>query len=218
MKSNIRILVVDDHPAIRRGLSALLDPEPDMEIAGCAATKQQAIEMWRHTRPDITLMDVALESPRGGIETIRQIREEFPSAKIIAFSAFAGDEDVYQALKSGASTFLTKDTPDEELVRAIRGVHAGKRPIPTEIAQRLATRISESSLSARELEVLNHVARGLRNKEVAAALNLCEQTVQYHLKNIFSKLQVNDRTAAVFVAVQRGLIHVHLKQPSAGLA
>jgi DNA-binding NarL/FixJ family response regulator len=218
MKSNIRILVVDDHPAIRRGLSALLDPEPDMEIAGCAATKQQAIEMWRNIRPDITLMDVALEGDRGGIETIRQIREDFRAAKIIVFSAFAGDEDVYQALKSGAITFLTKDTPDEELVRTIRGVHAGKRPIPPEIAQKLAARIAESSLSARELEVLNQVARGLRNKEIAATLNLCEQTVQYHLKNIFSKLQVNDRTAAVYVAVQRGLIHVHLKRPSARLA
>src|SRR5271154_6074244 len=154
MKSNIRILVVDDHPAILRGLSALLDPEPDMEIAGCAASKQQAIEMWRKTRPDITLMDVALGCPRGGIETIRQVREVFPAAKIIMFSAFAGDEDIYQALKSGAVTFLTKDTPDVELVRTIRSVHAGHRPIPPEIAQKLATRIADASLSPRELEVL----------------------------------------------------------------
>jgi DNA-binding NarL/FixJ family response regulator len=206
--SRIRILVVDDHPAIRRGLSATLEPEPDMEIAGCAATTEQAVEMWRKARPDITLMDLALSSGGGGIETIRQIRREFPVARIIVFSAFAGDEDVYQALKAGAVTFLTKDVPDEELVRTIRGVHAGRRPIRPEIAQKLADRLTESSLTERELEVLNQVARGFRNKEIAAALSISGQTVEAHLKNIYSKLRVNDRTGAMFVAAQRGIIHV----------
>jgi DNA-binding NarL/FixJ family response regulator len=208
MKSKIKILVVDDHPAVRRGLAAMLEPEPDMEIAGCAATRQQALQIWRETRPDVTLMDVALEDGAGGIESIREIRGDFPAAKIIVVSAFAGDEDVYQALKAGAITFLTKDTPDEELVRTIRGVHAGMRPVPSAIAQKLAARIAASNLTPRELAVLTHLAKGMRNKEIAAALLICEQTVQFYLKNIFSKLQVNDRTGALVVAVQRGIIHV----------
>jgi DNA-binding NarL/FixJ family response regulator len=208
MKTNIRIMVVDDHPAIRRGLTAMFAPEPDMEMAGCAGTMQQAVEMWRTKRPDVTLMDLALENGNGGIETIRRIRQDFPAAKVIVFSTFAGDEDVYQAFKAGAISFLTKDTSDQELVETIRGVYAGRRPIPAAIAQKLAERVAESSLTTRELAVLNQVARGLRNKEVGAVLSICEQTVQYYLKNIFSKLQVNDRTGAVFVAAQRGIIHV----------
>ncbi len=138
MPERIRILVVDDHPAIRKGLAATLEPEPDMEIVGSAATRQQAVEIWRKTRPDITLMDLGLERGSGGVEAIREIRREFPLAKIIVFSALTGDEDVYQALQSGAVTFLTKDTPDEEVVETIRDVHAGGRPIPPEIARKLA--------------------------------------------------------------------------------
>jgi DNA-binding NarL/FixJ family response regulator len=208
MKSNIKVLIVDDHSAIRRGLVAMLEPEPDIEIAGCARTRQQALQMWRETRPDVTLMDVALEDGTDGIETIREIRADFPAARIIVFSAFAGEEDIYQALKAGAITFLTKDTPDEELVQTIRGVHAGMRPVPPAIAQKLAARIAVSSLTPREFAVLNQVAKGMRNKEIAAVLRICEQTVQFYLKNIFSKLQVNDRTGAVVVAVQRGIIHL----------
>jgi DNA-binding NarL/FixJ family response regulator len=208
MTARIRILIVDDHPAIRKGLAATLEPEPDMEVVGSAATRQRAVLMWEETRPDITLMDLALEGEDGGVEAIRQIRKDFPSAKFIVFSAMTGDEDVFQALRSGATTFLTKGTPDEELVQTIRDVHAGGRPIPPEIARKLADRLSQSSLTAREVEVLTLVAKGCRNKEVATALFISEETVQGHMKHILSKLGVNDRTGAAIVAAQRGIIRL----------
>jgi DNA-binding NarL/FixJ family response regulator len=208
MTVRIRILIVDDHPAIRKGLAATLEPEPDMEVVGSAATRQRAVLMWEETRPDITLMDLALEGEDGGVEAIRQIRKDFPSAKFIVFSAMTGDEDVFQALRSGATTFLTKGTPDEELVQTIRDVHAGGRPIPPEIARKLADRLTQSSLTAREVEVLTLVAKGCRNKEVATALFISEETVQGHMKHILSKLGVNDRTGAAIVAAQRGIIRL----------
>jgi two-component system NarL family response regulator len=208
MAERIRILIVDDHPAIRKGLIATLEPEPDMEIIGTAATRQQAFENWEKTRPDITLMDLALEGPAGGVEAIRQIRQHSASAKIIVFSALSADEDVYQALQSGAVTFLTKETPDEELVHTIRDVHSGGRPIPPQIARKLADRLTQSHLTAREIEVLTLVAKGLRNKEIGATLGISEETVQGHMKHILSKMGVNDRTRAAVVAVQRGIIRL----------
>jgi len=209
MKQRIRVLVVDDHPAIRKGLSATLEPEPDMRVVGVAATRQEAVDLWHKLRPDITLMDLALEKGGGGIDTIRRIRKDFPAAKIIAFSALTGDEDIYQALQSGAATFLTKEATDEELVQAIREVHAGGRPIPQIVAGKLADRITQAHLTAREVEVLALVAKGLRNKEIGVALSISEETVQNHMKHILSKLRVNDRTRAVVVAAQRGIIRLH---------
>jgi two-component system NarL family response regulator len=208
MTEPIRILIVDDHPAIRKGLIATLEPEPDMEIVGSAATRQQAFEIWVKTRPDITLMDLSLEGGAGGVEAIRQIRQSSASAKIVVFSALTADEDVYQALQSGAVTFLTKETPDEVLVHTIRDVHSGGRPILPEIARKLADRLTQSQLTAREVEVLTLVAKGLRNKEIAAALAISEETVQGHMKHILSKMCVNDRTRAAIVAVQRGIIRL----------
>lgn len=208
MSSPARILVVDDHPTVRRGLIATLDPEEDMEVVGSASTLDQAVSLWRELRPDITLMDLSLAGDNDGVEAIRQIRKESQTAKIIVFSVLTGDEDVYQALQSGAATFLTKDTPDEELVQTIRDVHAGGRPIPSEIARKLADRLTQSSLTRREVEVLNLVARGFRNKEIGAALSISEETVQGHMKHILAKLGVNDRTRAAVVAAQRGIIRL----------
>ena len=208
MERSIRILVVDDHPTIRRGLAATLDPEPDMEVVGAAASSQEAILLWRELHPDITLMDLALKGDDGGVQAIRQIRKEEPTAKIIVYSVLTGDEDVYQALQSGAITFLTKDTPDEALVQTIRDVHAGGRPIPQDIARKLADRLNQSSLTPREVEVLSLVARGYRNKEIAHALFISEETVQGHMKHILAKLGVNDRTRAAVVAAQRGIIRL----------
>jgi DNA-binding NarL/FixJ family response regulator len=204
----IRILVVDDHPAIRKGLIANLEPEPDMHVVASAATGSQAIELYKQHLPDITLMDLSLERPGDGIEAIRQICGQFPRAKIIVFSALKGDEDVYQALKSGAVTFLSKETTDEGLLRTIREVSAGGRPIPQQAARKLADRVTLSSLTPRETEVLRLVADGLRNKEIAGALGIGEETVQGHMKSILSKLGVNDRTKAAIVGVKRGIIHL----------
>ena len=208
MPERIRILVVDDHPAIRKGLVATLQPEPDMEIVGTADSSEHGTSLWNETRPDITLMDLALSGRVTGLDAIRQIRKLSSGAKIIVFSALTGDEDVYQALQAGAVTFLTKETPDEELVQTIRDVHAGGRPIPPEIARKLADRITQSSLTAREIEVLELVSRGLRNKDIGVALCISEETVQGHMKHILTKLDVNDRTRAAVVAAQRGIIRL----------
>jgi DNA-binding NarL/FixJ family response regulator len=208
MEKPIRILVVDDHSAIRRGLAATLDPEPDMEVVGAAADRKDAIQMWLQLRPDITLMDLAFKGEDGGVEAIREIRKEAPGAKIIVYSVLTGDEDVYQALQSGAVTFITKDISDEELVQTIRDVHSGGRPIPPDIARKLADRLTTSSLTPREVEVLSLVASGNRNKEIAYALSISEETVQGHMKHILSKLGVNDRTRAAVVAAQRGIIRL----------
>jgi DNA-binding NarL/FixJ family response regulator len=208
MGKPIRILVVDDHSAIRRGLAATLDPEPDMEVVGAAANRKDAIQMWLQLRPDITLMDLALKGEDGGVVAIREIRKQAPGAKIIVYSVLTGDEDVYQALQSGAVTFITKDISDEELVQTIRDVHAGGRPIPPDIARKLADRLTTSSLTPREVEVLSLVASGNRNKEIADALSISEETVQGHMKHILAKLGVNDRTRAAVVAAQRGIIRL----------
>lgn len=205
----IRILIVDDHPAVRRGLVATLEPEPDFEVVGTAATAAQAVDMHREQRPDVTLMDLALERPTGGIDAIKEIRRETPGARIIVFSALRGDEDVYQALRGGAVTFLSKGTPDEELVQTVREVHSGGRPIPPEVARKLADRLTCTALSPREVEVVKLIADGLRNKEIATTLHISEETVQGHVKNILAKLGVNDRTRAAIVAAQRGIIHLH---------
>jgi two-component system, NarL family, response regulator len=209
MEPPIRIVIVDDHPAIKSGLIATLEPELDMQVVGTAATSSEAVKIWREHQPDITLMDLSLKGGGDGIEAIRQIRKEFSAAKIIVFSALTGDEDVYQALQAGAVTFLTKETPDEQLVETIRDVHAGGRPVPPDIARKLADRITQPSLSAREVEVLSLVAKGLRNKEIGGALSISEDTVQGHMKHILSKLGVNDRTRATVVAAQRGIIRLH---------
>ncbi|MGC4048397.1 MAG: response regulator transcription factor [Paludibaculum sp.] len=204
----IRILVVDDHPAIRKGLEAALSPEADLEVVALAGSRPEAVAAFRSCRPDVTLMDLGLEGETGGLETIQDIRKEFPTARIIVYSALRGDEDVYRALQFGAVTFVPKETPEDELLRIIRDVHAGGRPIPPDTARKLADRVTLASLTAREVEVLRLVAAGMRNKEIAAELRISEETVQGHMKNILSKLNVNDRTAAAIVATQRGIIHL----------
>jgi DNA-binding NarL/FixJ family response regulator len=208
-EQRIRILVVDDHPAIRKGLIATLEPEPDMEVIASAGTRAQAIELHRQHRPDITFMDLGLEGETGGIDAIQQIRKASPQAKIIVFSALRGDEDVFRALQSGAVTFLSKGTPEGELLRTVREVHAGGRPIPQEVARKLADRLTLSNLTPREIEVVKLVADGLRNKEIGGRLGISEETVQGHMKNILSKLGVNDRTKAAIIAAQRGIIHLN---------
>ena len=206
--ARIRILIVDDHSMVLKGLAATIEPEPDMEIVGAAATGQEAVDLFRHQRPDVTIMDRRLTASMSGIQAIRTIRREFPAARIIVLSAYKGDEDIYRALQAGAVTYLLKETLGKELVTIIRDVHAGGGPIPAEVARKLADRLTQPLLTLREFAVLRLIAAGLRNKEIAAQLGITEQTTQGHVKNILMKLQVRDRTEAVTVAIRRGIIHV----------
>jgi len=204
----IRILVVDDHKIVLKGLAATIDPEPDMEVIAAACSGKEAVELFREKRPDVTIMDLNLTPEMTGVEATQAIRKEFPSARIIVFSAYKGDEDVYRALKAGAMTYLLKETLGDELVPIIREVHSGGGPIPPDVARKLADRLTQPSLTEREVEVLRLVAEGLRNKEIAQRLGISDQTAQGHVKNILVKLGVNDRTAAVSVAARRGIIHL----------
>ena len=203
----IRILVVDDHALMRVGLVASIGGEPDMEIVAAACNGKEAVEFFRQHRPDITLMDLKMPV-MGGVEAIQAIRGEFPSAKVIVLSTYEGDDDIFRALEAGATSYLLKDTLAEDLVRVIREVFAGGRPLPAPVAKRLADRMLHPDLTARELDVLRLIARGMRNKEIAAQLGISEETTQGHVKNILSKLGLHDRTEAVAVAVRRGIVHI----------
>jgi len=200
-------LVVDDHPMIRAGLTLTISPEPDMTVVGSASTGREGLEQYRQHQPDITLMDLRMPE-MGGVEAIRTIRAEFPSAKIIVLSTYQGDEDIFRALEAGAVTYLLKDTLAEKMVGIIREVAGGGRPILPEVAQRMTERMFQAALTNREIEVLQVVARGMRNKEIAAELKISEETVQGHVKNILAKLSVHDRTEAVAVAIRRGIVHL----------
>ena len=206
-QGRIRILVVDDHPLLRAGLATSIGAESDMEIVAAASNGQEALELFRQHRPDITLMDLKMPV-MGGVESIQAIRGPFPSAKVIVLSTFQGDEDIYRALEAGAATYLLKDTLADDLVRVIREVFAGGRPLPAPVAQRLADRMLQPELTARELDVLRLIAKGMRNKEIAGQLRISEETTQGHVKNILSKLGLHDRTEAVTVAVRRGIVHL----------
>lgn len=204
----IRILIVDDHPMVLKGLIATLEPEPDMEVVASAATGRRAIELFREARPDITVMDITMTPEMTGIEAIAAIRREFPNARIVVLSASQGDDTIYRALQAGAATYLLKDTLGDNLVPIIREVHAGGGPIPPEVGRKLADRVLQIGLTAREIEVLRLIAEGLRNKEIAASLTISVQTAEFHVKNILAKLGVNDRTKAVTVAMRRGIIDI----------
>jgi two-component system NarL family response regulator len=206
--SRIRILVVDDHAIVRKGLAAVIEPEPDMAVVGQAATGQQAVSLFKEMNPDITIMDLTLTPDMTGIKAIQVIRNEFPDARIIVLSAYKGDEDIYRALQAGAATYLLKESLGEDLIAIIREVHAGGGPIPAQVGRKLADRVTHRVLTPRELEVLQLVAKGMRNKEIAAHLSISDETAQGHVKSILAKLRVQDRTEAVTVAIRRGIIHI----------
>lgn len=198
---------VDDHPLMREGLVAMLRTQADMTVVAEAGTGQEAIDKFRDHQPDVVLMDLRLPDMNGA-EATREIRKEFPDAKIVVLTTYDGDEDIYRALEAGAQGYALKETLSEELLQLIRDVKAGQRRIPPAVAARLAEHLPRVELSSRELDVLKLIAKGLRNKEIATALGIAEPTVKIHIQKIFSKLNVVDRTQAVVVAANRGIIHL----------
>lgn len=203
----IRILVVDDHPMLREGVMAVIESQSGLEIAGEATNGTEAIEAFRRLRPDITLMDLQMPGV-GGIQAIETIRSEFPDARIIVLTTYAGDVQAFHALRAGASGYLLKSTLRKELIDTVRKVHGGRKHIPPEIAEQIAFHAADESLSERETGVLRLVSAGRANKEIARQLSISEETVKAHLKNIFAKLGVTDRTEAVITAAKRGIIEI----------
>lgn len=203
----IRLLVVDDHPAFRAGLVAIIHQEPDMLIVAEASDGDEAIVACRKHRPHIVLMD--LRMPRlGGVEAIIRILQEMPETKAIVLTTYDGDEDIHRALRAGARSYLLKDAGAEELVATIRGVNAGEVQLPRTVTARLVERLNRPELSPRERLLLQELCHGNSNKEIGSALGISEDTVKGHLKSIFSKLGVSDRTQAVIAALQHGIVHL----------
>lgn len=201
----IRILCVDDHHLVRDGLVLNINRQPDLKVVATAATGEQALALFHEHRPDVTVMDLRLPA-MSGLEAVRAIRTEVPEAKIIILTVRDDDEGIYQAIEAGAAAYLLKDTLSDDLVRVIRDVHAGRPVRSVAIEARLVERATRPRLTPRELEVIDLMAQAMRNKEIAAALGVSEQTAQVHVKNIFAKLKVADRIAAINVARRHGLI------------
>ncbi len=204
---NIRVLCADDHPLVRKGIAAILANEPDIELVGEAGNGREAVEKFRRLKPDVTLMDLRMPE-LDGIAATTLIRSEFPEAKLIALTSFDGDQDIYRALEAGVRGYLLKETVHTDIVHAVRLVHSGKRLMPPEVAERLAEYFPQAALTPREVEVLTLVARGLGNKEIADELGTANGTVKMHVQNILSKLKATDRTHAVTIGLQRGIIHL----------
>jgi DNA-binding NarL/FixJ family response regulator len=203
----IKILVADDHYVVRMGVAAIINHEADMAVVAEAANGGQAIELFKQHQPDLTLLDSRMPL-KNGVQVAREIRAAAPAARILMLTAFDGDEDVFRALTAGVQGYVLKNSTGEQLVPAIRAVAEGRRWIPEEIAQRLASRTTYEPLTPRELEVLHELAKGLANKQIADVMNISEHTTKGYLKNILAKLHVADRTEAVTLAIQRGLIHL----------
>jgi DNA-binding NarL/FixJ family response regulator len=205
MAEAIRVMLVEDHQLVRQGLSALLSADEGLEVVGAVGDGVEAVTQYRKLQPDVTLMDLQMPK-QGGVEAIKQIRAEFPLARLIVLTTYDGDEDIYRALQAGARAYLLKGMPLEELVSTIQAVHAGKLHIPASVAEKLAQRVSGQELTARELEVLQRIVAGRANKEISADLFISEATVKTHINSLLGKLGVADRTHAATVAIQRGLV------------
>jgi DNA-binding NarL/FixJ family response regulator len=205
--AKIRILVADDHFVVRMGLTALVNTEPDLEVVGEAADGAQAVTAFDKYRPDLVLMDLRMPI-KDGISATAEIKAKYPNARVLMLTTFDGDTDIHRAMEAGAQGYVLKNSTGEKLIPALRAVAAGQRWIPKEIATRLASRNLFEDLTPRELQVLDQMAKGLANKEIADVLKITGHTVKDHLKSILGKLHVADRTEAVTVAIQRGIIHL----------
>ncbi len=203
----VKILVVDDHPIMRMGITAIINGREDMVAVAQAATGEEAVELFDQHRPDITLMDLRLPG-MSGVDAIRTIRQRYPQACFVVLTTYEGDEDIFQALEAGARAYIIKGMPHEVLVNALRRVRAGGRFLPSPVSCALASRTPDSDLSPREREVLRLLARGESNKMIATHLSISEATVKCHVSVILMRLQVGDRTQAVLAALQRGLVHL----------
>jgi two-component system NarL family response regulator len=202
---DIRVLIADDHPLVRRGLAAIINMEDDATVVGEAGDGEEAVALWRRLHPDVTLMD--LRMPRlEGVQAIRQIRAEDPQASIIVLTTFDHDEDIYAGLRAGAKAYLLKDVQPEELFRCIRAVHAGEAYLQPRVAAKLAQRMHEESLTEREVQILKLLAEGRSNRAIGQALFITESTVKSHLKSLFAKLDVTSRAEAIALAAKRGLV------------
>lgn len=205
--SSIRVLVVDDHHVVRQGIVALLGMVDDIEVVGQASSGEEAEQLFDKLLPDITLMDLQMPGI-GGVEAVAAIRRQHPAARVVVLTTFDGDEDIYRSLQAGARGYLLKGMTCDQLVASIRAVHSGGSIIPPSIAEKLAERMSSQQLTSRELNVLERIAAGRANKQIADDLFISEATVKTHINSLLGKLGVNDRTQAVTVAIQRGLVHL----------
>jgi two-component system, NarL family, response regulator len=207
MSTPIRILLADDHPSLRDGLASILTSQPDLSVVAEAGTGREAVEQFKQHKPDVLIVD--LRMPDGdGIQTIKELVELDPAVTILVLTTYDNEEDIFSALESGARGYILKDTTREEIIEAVRQVHAGNRYLPSAVAARLADRMIRPSLTPRELDVLRLVSRGRTNKEMAVAMFISEETVKSHMKGLFQKLGVHDRAEAVGIALQRGLLRL----------
>lgn len=205
--AKITVLIADDHTVVREGLAALVNLEDDMQVVAQAADGRQAVELWGEFRPDVAMLDLKMPI-LDGIGASAALRRLDANARIIILTTFDGDEDIYRALRAGASGYLLKDVAPDDLLKGIRKIAAGGKNIAPEMMDKLATRIGGNDLTSRETEILNFIVDGKSNQEIAAAVYIAESTVKFHVNNIFSKLGVTDRTHAVVVAVKRGLARI----------
>jgi DNA-binding NarL/FixJ family response regulator len=205
--SQIRVFSVDDHPLLREGIAALVNNQPDMVLIAQASTGSEAIQLFKEYLPDVTLLDLRLPD-MSGIDTLIGIRTAFPNARVIMLTTFEGDVEIHRALQAGACGYLLKNMPPSELLDVIRLVHAGKKRIPPEIASQLAEHMADEALTEREVEVLQQVAGGNKNRDIANKLFISEETVKVHIKHIMEKLGAADRTQAVALGIRRGIIQL----------